>query len=85
MLQEATKIISSAFQSTFIKRMCLYLHDCVREEVKSSTFRNLKQDKDTKWMFLEQEESLLFDPKEGLLFDGVNTQLTKLMVHAGNF
>ena len=28
------------------------MHDCVREEVKSSTFRNLKQDKDNKWIFL---------------------------------
>lgn len=52
MLQEATKIINSAFHNSFIKRLSLYLHDCVREEVKSSTFRNLKQDKDNKWIFL---------------------------------
>ena len=53
MLQEATKIIQSAFHDSFIKRLSLYLHDCVREEVQSSTFRNLKQDKDNKWIFLK--------------------------------
>ena len=52
MLQEATKMLNSAFHNSFIKRLSLYLHDCVREEVKSSTFRNLKQDKDNKWIFL---------------------------------
>ena len=52
MLQEATKILNSAFHNSFIRRLSLYLHDCVREEVKSSTFRNLKQDKDNKWIFL---------------------------------
>ena len=51
MLQEATKILNSAFHNSFIKRLSLYLHDCVREEVKSSTFRNLKADKDNKWIF----------------------------------
>ena len=45
MLQEATKLINSAFNNCFIKKLSLYLHDCVREEVKSSTFRNLRQDK----------------------------------------
>ena len=55
MLQEATKILNSAFHNSFIKRLSLYLHDCVREEVKSSTFRNLKQDKDNKWIFLREE------------------------------
>ena len=56
MLQEATKAINSAFNNSFIKKLSQYLHDCVREEVKSSTFRNLKGDKDNKWIFLEGEE-----------------------------
>ena len=59
MLQEATKILNSAFHNSFIKRLSLYLHDCVREEVKSSTFRNLKQDKDNKWIFLNNNSSVL--------------------------
>ena len=59
MLQEATKILNSAFHNSFIKRLSLYLHDCVREEVKSSTFRNLKQDKDNKWIFLTNNESVM--------------------------
>ncbi len=63
MLQEATKILNSAFHNSFIKRLSLYLHDCVREEVKSSTFRNLKQDKDNKWIFLNNNESVLM-PEE---------------------
>ena len=46
MLQEATRAINSAFNNSFIKKLSQYLHDCVREEVKSSTFRNLKADKD---------------------------------------
>ena len=45
MLQEATRALNSAFNNSFIKKLSLYLHDCVREEVKSSTFRNLKGDK----------------------------------------
>ena len=53
MLQEATRAINSAFNNSFIKKLSQYLHDCVREEVKSSTFRNLKADKDNKWIFLD--------------------------------
>ena len=74
MLQEATKILNSAFHNSFIKNLSLYLHDCVREEVQSSTFRNLKQDKDNKWIFLETEgkreekTSLLADEKVFTLF-----------------
>ena len=56
MLQEATKAINSAFNNSFIKKLSQYLHDCVREEVKSSTFRNLKGDKDNKWIFIKGEE-----------------------------
>ena len=64
MLQEATKILNSAFYNSFIKKISLYLHDCVREEVKSSTFRNLKQDKDNKWIFLN-ESHLMPDGTKG--------------------
>ena len=70
MLQEATKILNSAFHNSFIKRLSLYLHDCVREEVKSSTFRNLKQDKDNKWIFLREEhlsDSLKDKKKKSIL------------------
>ena len=59
MLQEASKAINSAFNNSFIKKLSLYLHDCVREEVQSSTFRNLKGDKDNKWIFLKGKEELL--------------------------
>ena len=55
MLQEATKALNSAFNNSFIKKLSQYLHDCVREEVKSSTFRNLKGDKDNKWIFLQEK------------------------------
>lgn len=82
MLQEATKLLNSAFQSSFIKRLSLYLHDCVREEVKSSTFRNLKQDKDNKWMFLEGEESLFSSFSRPLSLDGASNQLTDLMIQS---
>jgi len=82
MLQEATKIISAAFQDSFIKRISLYLHDCVREEVKSSTFRNLNQDKENKWYFFSGEEMLLSNPDTVLSLDGTNSQITELMLQA---
>ena len=97
MLQEAAKMINSAFNNSFIKRMSLYLHDCVREEVQSSTFRNLKQDKDNKWIFLESTEknnsenqSLLHDEKvftqypQNLKLDGSDSYLTELMLQSEN-
>ena len=97
MLQEAAKIINSAFQNSFIKRLSLYLHDCVREEVQSSTFRNLKQDKDNKWIFLETTEenskenkSLLKNEKlftsypQTLKLDGSDSYLTELMLQSEN-
>ncbi|MCR5261471.1 MAG: AAA family ATPase [Candidatus Gastranaerophilales bacterium] len=98
MLQEATKLLNSAFHNSFIKRLSLYLHDCVREEVKSSTFRNLKQDKDNKWIFLREEhladsksksklpmtERLFTDFGEPVLFDGSNSNITELMIQSEN-
>lgn len=82
MLQEATKIIQSAFHDSFIKRLSLYLHDCVREEVQSSTFRNLKQDKDNKWIFLKGEEQLFTHFEHPLMLDGADSDLTELMIQS---
>jgi len=82
MLQEATKIINSAFQESFIKRLSLYLYDCVREEVRSSTFRNLNQDKDNKWIFTEGEEKLFSGKQTPLVLDGSDSKITELMVQA---
>lgn len=82
MLQEATKLINSAFNNSFIKKLSLYLHDCVREEVKSSTFRNLKQDKDNKWHFLDGEEMLLSSNESVLKLDGADSLVTELMINA---
>ena len=97
MLQEATKMLNSAFNNSFIKKLCLYLHDCVREEVQSSTFRNLKQDKDNKWIFLEtensnnKENSLITDSEklftnypQSLKLDGSDSYLTELMLLSEN-
>ncbi|MBQ2644946.1 AAA family ATPase [bacterium] len=99
MLQEATKLLNSAFHNSFIKRLSLYLHDCVREEVKSSTFRNLKQDKDNKWIFLRNEhlanfsngkksmpikEKLFTEFDKPLFFDGANSNITELMIQSEN-
>ncbi|MCD7740165.1 MAG: AAA family ATPase, partial [Candidatus Gastranaerophilales bacterium] len=93
MLQEAAKILNSAFKDSFIKRLSLYLHDCVREEVQSSTFRNLKQDKENKWIFIETENkakeknsTILADEKlftsypQPLKLDGSDSYLTELML-----
>nr|MBP7212058.1 AAA family ATPase [bacterium] len=82
MLEEATKVINSAFNNSFIKRLSLYLHDCVREEVKSSTFRNLKQDKDNKWIFLQGEETLFHNFGDFLRLDGSDSKLTELMIQS---
>jgi superfamily I DNA and/or RNA helicase len=97
MLQEATKILNSAFHNSFIKRLSLYLHDCVREEVQSSTFRNLKQDKDNKWIFLEainegeknsssltDNEKLFTNYPQTLKLDGSDSYLTELMLLGEN-
>lgn len=82
MLQEATKAINSAFNNSFIKKLSQYLHDCVREEVKSSTFRNLKADKDNKWIFLQGEEQLFTTGAEYLKLDGSDSKLTELMIQS---
>ena len=79
MLQEASRAINSAFNNSFIKKLSLYLHDCVREEVQSSTFRNLKGDKDNKWIFLKGKEELLTSGDEFLRLDGSDSKLTELM------
>lgn len=82
MLQEATKAINSAFNNSFIKKLSQYLHDCVREEVKSSTFRNLKGDKDNKWIFLKGEEQLFTKFEEYLPLEGSDPKLTELMLQS---
>ena len=82
MLQEATRAINSAFNNSFIKKLSQYLHDCVREEVKSSTFRNLKADRDNKWIFLDQEDTLFTQGLEYLRLDGSDSKLTELMIQS---
>lgn len=82
MLQEATRALNSAFNNSFIKKLSQYLHDCVREEVKSATFRNLKQDKDNKWIFLHGEEELFNNYGEHLRLDGSDSKLTELMIQS---
>ena len=97
MLEEAGKIISSAFNNNFIKKLSLYLHDCVREEVQSSTFRNLKQDKENKWIFLEpakveikETQSILDGEKlftkfpETLKLDGADPFLAELIMQCNS-
>lgn len=86
MLQEASKMIinnvNNAFQQSFTKRLCQYLHDCIREEVKSSTFRNLAIDKDNKWVFLEADAGTLISPNNPLRLDGSDNSLTEIMVQS---
>src|SRR5574344_1732434 len=82
MLQEASKAINSAFNNSFIKKLSQYLHDCVREEVKSSTFRNLRGDKDNKWIFVQGEEQLFSGKSEYLKLDGADSKLTELMIQS---
>src|SRR5574344_1910819 len=82
MLQEATRASNSAFNNSFVKKLSLYLHDCVREEVKSSTFRNLKSDKDNKWIFLKEDDKLFTSGIEYQKFDGSDSKLTELMIQS---
>ncbi len=82
MLQEATRAINSAFNNSFVKKLSLYLHDCVREEVKSSTFRNLKSDKDNKWIFLPENDTLFTQGEEYIKLDGKDNKITELMIQS---
>ena len=82
MLQSVPSAIKNAFRGSFIKKVCNYLHDCVREEVKSSTFRNLKADKENKWSFLDGDEKIFSCFDEPLLLDGTNSYLTELMIQS---
>lgn len=82
MLQEATRAINSAFNNSFVKKLSLYLHDCVREEVKSSTFRNLKSDKDNKWIFLKEDDKLFTTDIDYLKLDGSDSKITELMIQS---
>jgi len=82
MLQEATRAINTAFNNSFIKSLSQYLHDCVREEVKSSTFRNLKADRDNKWIFLNDDDVLFTQGAEYLRLEGSDPKLTELMIQS---
>ena len=82
MLQEATRAINTAFNNSFIKSLSQYLHDCVRDEVKSSTFRNLKADRDNKWIFLDGEDTLFTQGLEYLRLEGSDSKLTELMIQS---
>ncbi|MBR1942985.1 AAA family ATPase [bacterium] len=83
-LHEATRALNSAFNNSFVKKLSQYLHDCVREEVKSATFRNLKGDKDNKWIFLKQEETLFTNGQEFLRLDGDDSNLRNMMILSEN-
>lgn len=82
MLQAVPKAITQAFTGSFIKKISQYLHDCIREEVKSSTFRNLKGDKDNKWVFLNGEEELFTSFDKPMMLDGSDSLITELMVQS---
>lgn len=83
-LHEATRALNSAFNNSFVKKLSQYLHDCVREEVKSATFRNLKGDKDNKWIFLKQEETLFTKGEEFLRLSGDDSNLRNMMILSEN-
>jgi len=82
MLQEATKAINSAFRDSFIKKLAMYLHDCVGEEVRSCSFKNLKQDKGNKYYFLQDEDFLNLNPDRSMKIKNSNGKLAELMVQA---
>ena len=82
MLETIPKAVNKVFNGNFIKRISQYLHDCIREEVQSSTFRNLKGDKDNKWVFLEGSEELFTKYDTPLIIEGENPYLTELMIQA---
>lgn len=82
MLETIPKAVNKVFMGNFIKRISQYLHDCIREEVQSSTFRNLKGDKENKWVFLEGEEELFSNYDNPLILKDDNPYLTELMIQA---
>lgn len=82
MLQEATRVIGSAFKDSFIKRLAMYLHDCVAEEIRSCAFKNLNQDKTNKWFFLENQDYLSINPDKPLKITASGTKITELMVQS---
>ena len=82
MIQAVPKAITQAFTGSFIKKISQYLHDCIREEVKSSTFRNLKGDKDNKWVFLEGSEKVFTEFDKPQMLNGADSFLTELMVQS---
>ncbi len=82
MLQEASKVLSSAFKDSIIKKLSMYLHDCVAEEVRSSSFRNLNQDKGNKWFFIDGKEILFSNPDKPLKIKNADSKLTELMVQS---
>ncbi len=82
MLATVPKTVNKVLSGNFIKRISQYLHDCVREEVQSSTFRNLKGDKENKWVFLEGDEVLFSKYDAPLLISGDNPYLTELMIQS---
>ena len=77
-----TKSYNSGIYGKFYKKISQYLHDCIREEVKSSTFRNLKGDKDNKWVFLDGAEKLFTEFDKPQMLDGADSFLTELMVQS---
>lgn len=88
MLKESEKAVNTAFHAGFTKKICSYMHDCVREEVQSSTFRNLRQDKDNKWVVIDDgtknryNEKLFTNFDEPLYFDGTDSKVTELMIQS---
>jgi len=82
MLQAVPSAIKNAFRGSFVKKICNYLYDCVREEVKSSTFRNLKADKENKWQFISGDETVFRCFDSPLMLDGTDSSLTELMIQS---
>ncbi len=82
MLQEATKVINSAFKDSFIKKLSMYLYDCVSEEVRSSSFKNLKHDKGNKWFFIDNKDFLFLNPDKPLKIKNSGGKIAELMVQA---
>ena len=81
-VQKLPRAVNNIFAGNFIKRISQYLHDCVREEVQSSTFRNLKGDRENKWVFLDGNEELFTSYDKPLVVSGDNPYLTELMIQS---